>query len=91
MPRTGNSKVEALIVVVLVGVGGATGSRAALHVLAGGSGSSADLRGSVGGRAAGGGGALLEGREGGDDRDEGDSEEGLEANHVDGLRIEPRD
>lgn len=91
MPRTSNSKVEALVVVVFVGVGGATGGRAGLVVLAGGSGSSADLGGSVGGRAAGGGGALLEGREGGDDRDEGDGEEGLEAKHIDRLRIELRD
>jgi hypothetical protein len=74
-----------------VGIGGASGSRAALHVVAGGSGSGADLSSSVGGGAAGGGSAHLEGREGSDNRDESDGEEGLEAEHVDRLRIELRD
>lgn len=83
MPRAGNSKVEALVVVVLVGVGGATGGRAVLDVLAGGSCSRADLGGSVGGGSTGGGSAHLEGREGGDGRDQGNGEEGLKAEHDD--------
>lgn len=85
MPRAGNSEVEALVVVVLMGVGRATGGRAGLVVLAGGSGSSADLGGSVRGGPAGGGSALLEGGESGDNCDQGDGEEGLEAEHVDRL------
>lgn len=71
-----------------MGVGGASGSRAALHVVAGGSGSSADLGSSVGSGAAGRRSTHLEGREGSDNRDEGDGEEGLEAEHDD--RFEDR-
>lgn len=91
MPRTSNIKVEALVVVVLVGVAGATSGRSVLIVLAGGSGSSADLSCGVGGGPASGGVAHIKGGEGGNGRDESDGEEGLEAKHLDRLSIELMD